>query len=797
MTGTLIAIPFYRNVQFIALLLQSLGRCIDDLKTIGAEILLIVDSPDDQALIGALRLACTQHLGPVPHEIIINDANLGFIRSVNLALERAVSTARDIIILNSDVEVFPGALSEMRDVAATDHMIGFVSPRSNNATICSMPWDERYRNRSPAESYADFRLLRDRLPRVNYVPLVVGFAVYIKARVLADLGLLDEIYGLGYNEENDLILRANRRGYSAAIANRAFVYHLGEGSFGQLDEARNPREIANRRIFDSRYPEYSRAISTYFKSTSFHADRLLDSLIPQLDGKFNVAFDLSPLGLFHNGTFRAAKKILEAFARHFGDRYHLFAICAEDVFAFHDIARLGTITCVELEDAVPLTAIIRIGQPFSAAGITGLRYRSPLLAVLMLDTIALDSLYLNNGGLHALWQMTLDLADRIFLNSGYTRHQIEQRFRIDDPMRLVPLLHSTDIAEYEGSRRDDAQPAVLLIGNAFTHKAMEDTILTIRAAGVSRKVIVFGIAGTSDAQFEFVPGGHLSEENVDQLYARCSVVLFPSHYEGFGFPILDAFRRGKPVVARTMPVYAEIAAACPQSLNLHLFSTTQEMVDAALSGTLAWTEARSATATDPVRWVDSAVGIHAFLSEAIAGVTHRDLNRKLSIAGRFSDVDQLALTRVFEQTVTKMQPAIGRASARIRRAGRARARLRAEVELLRISPFFDPVFYLANNTDVAKVGADPVLHFAEYGWREARNPSPYFDVTFYTETHKDIAEGSINPVVHYHMLGVFEGREIQSADGAVRMRLTVDASRASGQGLVTNALNGLKDRLGL
>ncbi len=42
--------------------------------------------------------------------------------------------------------------------------------------------------------------------------------MYIKWQILADLGVFDEIYGLGYNEENDLIMRANRCGYRAVIA---------------------------------------------------------------------------------------------------------------------------------------------------------------------------------------------------------------------------------------------------------------------------------------------------------------------------------------------------------------------------------------------------------------------------------------------------------------------------------------------------------------------------------------------------------------------------------------------------
>lgn len=773
MIETIVAIPFYRNAEFAANVLRSLGACNDELAALGAEVILIVDSPDDQELIDTLQFNCQKYLDKIPYDIVLNESNIGFIRSINIAMERSVQTKNDIIILNSDVEIFPGALSEMRAVAYSDHMIAFVSPRSNNATICSLPWDDRLRHRTPARSYEDFRLLRPMLHRVAYVPTVVGFAMFIKSSVLADLGLFDEIYGLGYNEENDLIMRANRRGYVAAIANWAFVYHVGEGSFRQLDQDRHPREVSNRQILDGRYPEYARAIDSYFKSPAFHAYRLIDSLLPSPNGKFNIGFDLSSFKLFHNGTFRAGKKILESFLRHFGECYNIFAICQEDVFTFHDLASFGNIICIGLDEPMPLTAIIRFGQPFSAPELTALRYRSPLLAILMLDTIALDCLYLNNGSLHALWQSAIDMSDRIFVNSRYTDHQIRQRFEFDDPARLILLPHSTDITEYEGMVSNSAQRTVLLNGNGFHHKAIQETLSFIRALGSGYKVIVFGIDGPSDEQFEFVVSGPLTEHEVDQLYARCSIVLFPSHYEGFGFPILDALRRGKPVVARLMPVYEEIAATCGQSANIHLFSTTKAMVAAALSGQIEWIDTPSNQIIEPIRWEQSANGIDTFVMAAIAEVTHKGLERKLASAGRFSELDHLALTRLLSQSLTVMEAKISRICNRIRGAWTPRGRLRAEVELLRTSPFFDPTYYLGRYTDVAKRGVDPARHFAEFGWREGRDPSPYFDIAFYKQTHRDFMETDTNPLVHFHARGVYEGRDIQTADGAIRMRLTV------------------------
>ena len=71
---------------------------------------------------------------------------------------------------------------------------------------------------------------------------------------------------------------------------------------------------------------------------------------------------------------------------------------------------------------------------------------------------------------------------------------------------------------------------------------------------------------------------------------------------------------------------------------------------------------------------------------------------------------------------------------------------------------FDVAFYLAGNADVANAGLDPLDHFLEIGWREARDPNAGFSVKDYLETYPDIAADDINPFVHFLSVGRMEGR---------------------------------------
>ena len=180
----------YRSVSF-----ANLGRgrfCCNTGSVIDCH-----QSSDDAPLLKVLGRELPTLEAAVPVELHYNDTNIGFIGSVNFGFAKAIAENRDALILNSDVIVFPGAFSEMRQVAYCDHMIGFVSPRSNNATICSLPNDDSYRHRSVEASRASFEIIARYLPRYRYVPTAVGFCLYIKWVILDEFGVFDPIYGKG------------------------------------------------------------------------------------------------------------------------------------------------------------------------------------------------------------------------------------------------------------------------------------------------------------------------------------------------------------------------------------------------------------------------------------------------------------------------------------------------------------------------------------------------------------------------------------------------------------------------
>ncbi|MGV6847915.1 MAG: hypothetical protein ACWA5A_05990 [Marinibacterium sp.] len=71
---------------------------------------------------------------------------------------------------------------------------------------------------------------------------------------------------------------------------------------------------------------------------------------------------------------------------------------------------------------------------------------------------------------------------------------------------------------------------------------------------------------------------------------------------------------------------------------------------------------------------------------------------------------------------------------------------------------FDAGFYLARYPDVAKAGVDPLIHYAEHGWKEGRDPNPDFSTTYYLSANPDIEAAGCVPFWHYCAVGRGEGR---------------------------------------
>ncbi len=643
-TRVIIAVPFYKNERLVGLLVNSLIRCAADLAAIGAEVVLYDDSPDYPVLHDALAEALPRAVAAFRCRLVSNPENLGFVRTMNLAVAEAVARQCDLLLLNSDTQVEPGALTEMVRVMRLDHMIGFVNPRSDNATIATLPLQSMPPDRGA--SLAAFQALAAKLPPVSYVPTSVGFCMLISWRVLAEFGGFDTIYGKGYNEENDLVMRAGRCGFRAVLANHAFVWHEGEESFATATIDRSVLEPVNRAILDQRYPEYASHTLAHYDAPETLAERLMATLLPDTEGKLEVAFDFSSFRAAHNGTFVAGRQLLAAARNVWGDAFRLHVICTAQVYAFHNYSALG-IERVDPHCGKRFAAIFRVGQPYDWNVVERMIVSGAVLGVYMLDTISIDCPQLTSQYLYNMWQFTLDHIDLLVTQSHQTEAQFLARFTVPaDTARLVSL-HSLDLADYvlpvaadTAGLLERKRQRILVLGNHFHHKFVARTANALAAAFPDRLIVALGqAAAKADETIDpmAVPAldrianitgmsvGALSDAEIGLQYAASDVIVFPSHAEGFGFPVLNALASKRPVLLRRLPVFEEIWQALGKPPNIRFYESTTELIEL-LAELPRWVEWEPPSGNGAER---SAREIKAALNKALEEADYNRIVRRI------------------------------------------------------------------------------------------------------------------------------------------------------------------------
>lgn len=160
---------------------------------------------------------------------------------------------------------------------------------------------------------------------------------------------------------------------------------------------------------------------------------------------------------------------------------------------------------------------------------------------------------------------------RIVTVSNFARSDIARHLRID-PAKINVITEGADHATRLPADRTvlernglEAGKYVLAVGNMAPHKdfaALDHLAATLPQRGV--KLVISG--GMNKRVFDTdIPDlqhatyvGRVTDEELHALYRDAACFVFPSIYEGFGLPPVEAMEAGCPVVARDIPVLHEV-----------------------------------------------------------------------------------------------------------------------------------------------------------------------------------------------------------------------------------------------
>ena len=160
--------------------------------------------------------------------LALNSDNRGFAAGCNQGL--ALAKGDWLILLNNDVVVTEGWLDGLLDCHEMTPCAGIVGPLTNNASGIQGIGPASYQDVQELDRFAqDFRIA-NRHRRI-YSRRVVGFCLLFHRRLFERIGNLDNRFGTGNYEDDDLCLRAAIAGFQNVVAADVYLHHYGSVSF--------------------------------------------------------------------------------------------------------------------------------------------------------------------------------------------------------------------------------------------------------------------------------------------------------------------------------------------------------------------------------------------------------------------------------------------------------------------------------------------------------------------------------------------------------------------------------------
>jgi glycosyltransferase involved in cell wall biosynthesis len=160
-------------------------------------------------------------------------------------------------------------------------------------------------------------------------------------------------------------------------------------------------------------------------------------------------------------------------------------------------------------------------------------------------------------GHRATYRRLLPGCDVIFANSAYTRDDAVRTLGLD-PARVVVAHPGVDERfDAAGPAADLGQPYVLALGTLEPRKNLGALLEAKRRHPDLPQVVLVGGTGWGEQPSLDVPGvtplGYVDDARAVELLRGAASLVFPSRFEGFGMPVVEAMACGCPVACSSHP----------------------------------------------------------------------------------------------------------------------------------------------------------------------------------------------------------------------------------------------------
>lgn len=261
MTDVSIVITAYNSSGLLG---ECIGSIVNSIRAHSFELIVVDDASSDNSA----EVASRAYDRVV---IIKNPTNLGYVRSNNIGMTRAVG--RYVLSLNNDTVVLPGSVDSLVNFMDSRPDAGAAGPKLKNSDG-TIQFQCRRSFPDPVNSFFYFSGLGRLFPNsrfntylmrhiddsaVQEVDCLCGAAMIVRREALDRVGLMDESYVM-YGDDIDWCYRIKNSGFKIYYIPSAEIIHLGgmggskRHSFRNIYEFHRAMAVFYSKYYSGRYP---------------------------------------------------------------------------------------------------------------------------------------------------------------------------------------------------------------------------------------------------------------------------------------------------------------------------------------------------------------------------------------------------------------------------------------------------------------------------------------------------------------------------------------------------------------
>lgn len=194
------------------------------------------------------------------------------------------------------------------------------------------------------------------------------------------------------------------------------------------------------------------------------------------------------------------------------------------------------------------------------------------------STLSAPAYFLKKKAYHQVINRAIKKSEKIIAVSEHTKKDILKNFKIS-PQKILVTCEGVDLSEQPPRDTSETilqkygiiRPYILYVGNAYPHKNLDRLVLAFKEVAKRHSGLNLVLAGKEDYFYKrlkkfvadshisnvFFPG-HVDETDLPMIYREAKLYVFPSLYEGFGLPPLEAMARNIPVASSNASCLPEI-----------------------------------------------------------------------------------------------------------------------------------------------------------------------------------------------------------------------------------------------